>query len=443
MLDKIYVVTDLGPGDGGKGGIVHALAKKEHASVIIKRGGAQGSHGVKTSDGKSFNFSQWGCGTFEGIPTHCSPQMVISPVGLENEAEALSSVGVSDPYSLLSVDPHCICATPYHMIGSQLAELRLGDHPRGTIGSGVGQAYRMYKELGDVVTIRASQLSDRGLIYHMLHQQAIHYRELSMKIHLSDILPDDVDIYRENMELLFDPNYFNFILDLFSDVGTKIRLLELGEVIHRESGTAIVECSHGVLTDAETGFKPHVSAIRTLPCFTTQMLLDAGYNNEVIHLGVHRAYEIRHGAGPMPTYSEEFTKMLLPGSNKEENRWQGKVRTGPLDMVLLKRAIDVCKETGTVFDGICLTWFDQILKNNRKWVTCMEYQQTPAKGESYTDYLKHAEPSRAAVHFINSISTKDLFQFAGQVLRNNGINPPLSILSVGPTEVDKIYSKNI
>ena len=276
MLDKIYVVTDLGPGDGGKGGIVHALAKKEHTSVIIKRGGAQGSHGVKTSDGKSFNFSQWGCGTFEGIPTHCSPQMVISPVGLENEAEVLSNIGVSNPYELLSIDPRCICATPYHMIGSQLAELRLGNNPRGTIGSGVGQAYRMYKELGDVATIRASQLSDRGLIYHMLYKQVTHYRELSMKIHLSDILPDDVDIYRENMELLFDLNYFNFILDLLSDVGTKIRLQELGEVIHRESGTAIVECSHGVLTDAETGFKPHVSAIRTLPCFTTQMLLDAG-----------------------------------------------------------------------------------------------------------------------------------------------------------------------
>lgn len=435
MLDKVYVVTDLGPGDGGKGGIVHALAKKEHASVIIKRGGAQGSHGVKTSDGKSFNFSQWGCGTFEGIPTHCSPQMVISPVGLENEAEALSSVGVSDPYSLLSVDPHCICATPYHMIGSQLAELRLGDHPRGTIGSGVGQAYRMYKELGDVVTIRASQLSDRGLIYHMLHQQAIHYRELSMKIHLSDILPDDVDIYRENMELLFDPNYFNFILDLFSDVGTKIRLLELGEVIHRESGTAIVECSHGVLTDAETGFKPHVSAIRTLPCFTTQMLLDAGYANEIVHLGVHRAYEIRHGAGPMPTYVEEFTEKLLPGSNKEENRWQGKVRTGPLDMVLLKRAIETCKETGTILNGICLTWFDQIIDSHGRWDICQKYSDNPAN---------YGIPLIMSNQIYNRryLSKEDLFRTVGTIL-SMYIDIPLSILSVGPTEVDKIYSKNI
>lgn len=435
MLDKIYVVTDLGPGDGGKGGIVHALAKKEHASVIIKRGGAQGSHGVRTSDGKSFNFSQWGCGTFEGVPTHCSPQMIISPIGLENEAEALSNIGVSDPYALLSVDPQCICATPYHMIGSQLAELRLGDNPRGTIGSGVGQAYRMYKELGDVATIRASQLSDRGLIYHMLHKQVTHYRELSMKIQLSDILPDDVDIYRENMELLFDPNYFNFILDLLSDVGTKIRLQELGEVVHHESGTAIVECSHGVLTDAETGFKPHVSAIRTLPCFTSQMLLDAGYMNEIVHLGVHRAYEIRHGAGPMPTYVEEFTERLLPGSNKEENRWQGKVRTGPLDMVLLKRAVETCKQTGTLFNGICLTWFDQIINNHGRWDICQKYSDNPAN---------LGIPLIMTNQIFNHLylPKEDLFGVVGTILSMH-LDIPLSILSVGPTEVDKIYSKNI
>ena len=49
MLEKIYVVTDLGPGDGGKGGVVHSLSLEFDASVINKRGGAQGSHGVRTS----------------------------------------------------------------------------------------------------------------------------------------------------------------------------------------------------------------------------------------------------------------------------------------------------------------------------------------------------------------------------------------------------------
>ena len=50
-MDKVYVVTDFGPGDGGKGGIVHALScmQDDEVNLIIKRGGAQGSHGVRTS----------------------------------------------------------------------------------------------------------------------------------------------------------------------------------------------------------------------------------------------------------------------------------------------------------------------------------------------------------------------------------------------------------
>ncbi len=77
MLEQVYVVTDLGPGDGGKGGIVHALSRQLHTDIVIKRGGAQGSHGVRTSFGEGFNFSQWGCGTFNSIPTFLSEQMVI------------------------------------------------------------------------------------------------------------------------------------------------------------------------------------------------------------------------------------------------------------------------------------------------------------------------------------------------------------------------------
>ena len=37
MTRAVYVITDLGPGDGGKGGVVHAVAKAQRAHTIIKR----------------------------------------------------------------------------------------------------------------------------------------------------------------------------------------------------------------------------------------------------------------------------------------------------------------------------------------------------------------------------------------------------------------------
>ena len=45
-MKKIYAVTDLGPGDGGKGSVVHKISCMKRARTILKVGGAQGRHGV-------------------------------------------------------------------------------------------------------------------------------------------------------------------------------------------------------------------------------------------------------------------------------------------------------------------------------------------------------------------------------------------------------------
>ena len=419
MFEKIFVVTDLGPGDGGKGGIVHALSCKYDASIIIKRGGAQGSHGVRTSHGESFNFSQWGCGTLEGVPTYLSEQMIISPVGLENESDALKRLGIYNPYTLLSCSPDCIVATPYHRIASMLEELLRKDCPRGTIGSGVGQAYRMHKsELGDL-TIYASDLATKECFYTKLQKQREYYRGRYATITNADFLGKDQDLAKENLELLQDEDFLNFCSSTFSQVGQKLQLRDLSQIIQGD-GIAIVECSHGVLTDAKTGLKPHVSAIRTLPKFTIEMLQEAGYDGQIINYAVHRAYEIRHGAGPMPTYDPDFTAKMLPGSHKDENRWQGIVRAGPLDLNLLKHALDASNETR--YDGLCLTWFDQILANNRIWPICTDYQKAT------TEY------------FIKKpISSRELFEFVNEKSKEF-LNIPLAILSIGSTELEKIYS---
>ncbi len=437
-MDKIYVVTDLGPGDGGKGGIVHALANKAGASVIIKRGGAQGSHGVRTSSGESFNFSQWGCGTLEGIPTYLSEQMIISPVGLHNEAEALKRLSIRDPFMLLSCDPRCIVATPYHKIASQVEELLRKDNPRGTVGTGVGQAYRMWHSPEKDMVLRACDLLDGLTISSKLLKQRDYYRAYYGGLDNDSVLPDeDVDLLNENLDLLCDDKFFEYCCDLFADIGKKLYFQSMKETLLLSDGQAIVECSHGVLTDAEVGLRPHVSAIRTLPCFTEKMLRDAGYAGEIIHYAVHRAYEIRHGAGPMPTYDPSFTARMLSGSHKEENRWQGIVRAGPLDYNLLRIAVARCNPE-TKFDGICLTWFDQILANDRVWSRCFNYENIPKDGEPCSDFLMRAIPKVKDHCFRAPISTRELISFVHDEMYSE-LGIPLKILSIGPTEQDKIF----
>lgn len=436
MLSKIFVVTDLGPGDGGKGGIVHALSCKYDASVIIKRGGAQGSHGVRTSEGEKFNFSQWGCGTLEGVPTFLSEQMVISPLGLKNESEALKKLGIYDPFELLTVDPSCIASTPFHTISSQFEELSRGKNPRGTIGTGVGQAYRMQNTLGKEYTVFASELTNRELVRTKLQRQLEYYRKKYIDISFDNGIQSDRKLFAENYKRLFDDGFLQYCLDIFEDVSKKLKFKSLSEVIHGE-GTAVAECSHGVLTDAGKGFKPHVSAIRTLPEFTNNMLQAAGYSGEIINYAVHRAYEIRHGAGPMPTYDPIFTAHMLPDSHKAENRWQGIIRAGALDFNLMRYAL---ASTDIKFDGICLTWFDQILADDRCWQYCTHYENAPEAGEPYAEFLEgKAIPVNDVYRVKKPISKQELFEVVNQTLQEQ-LGVPLSIISLGPTEKDKVFS---
>ena len=435
-MQEVIIVTDLGPGDGGKGSIVHALSYKHDASVIIKRGGAQGSHGVRTSSGEKFNFSQWSCGTFEGVPTFLSEQMVISPIGLVNEAETLRNNGISQPFLMLNADPECICATPYHKVSSQLEEIKLRDHPRGTVGTGVGQAYRMAEKLGEEYTVKAFELDSPEIIKRKLKKQLEYYRDLYLNLKADDVLEDDEKNLIINLERLKDQNFFDFIVEVFLDAGDRLKLNILSEVL-KQDGLAIVECSHGVLTDAETGFKPHVSTIRTLPEFSESMLKKAGFNGKIKHLAVHRAYEIRHGAGPIPTYDEDFTMKMLQGSYKDVNRWQGKVRAGPLDFNLIRHALKACQNTH--FDGLCMTWFDQILKTDRSFKFAMNYVGDKDV-ELTTEFLKTATPKYFSTKIENPISGRDLIKLLDSILlEETGLK--LHCLSVGPTEVDKIYSE--
>ena len=439
MAEKAYVITDLGPGDGGKGGIVESVAHKVHARVILKEGGAQGSHGVVLSDGRKFNFSQWGCATFQGTPSYLTSRFVMSPIGLLHEAAALQEVGVANAFDLLSVSPYCVCATPYHQVWSHLYEIALRDHPHGTVGTGVGKAFQMSQSDPDL-TIHADMLTDKTKVAAVLAKQREFVLNKYSSLTEDDVLPEDREILTRNLEALKNDSAFEDILELMFAAGKNVRLEDMRSVLC-QSGNIVVERSHGILTDAEAGLKPHVSSLRTLPKFTDISLRLNGYEGEIMHYGVHRAYSVRHGAGPLPTADPKLLDELLPGSHKDENRWQGQVRVGPLDFVLLNYAINACGGI-TKFDGICVTWFDQILKC-KTWHCCTNYT---LDGENFLPY------GLADVEILNSVKPKIMsFDVPDTVedqvklcstLFGAYTNLPVRMISFGPHKEDKKYMED-
>lgn len=456
MTRKVYVVTDLGPGDGGKGGVVHAITNMMRAHTVIKDGGAQGSHGVHTSSGENFAFSQWGCGTLEGVPTHISARMVASPEGLLNEAEALRyQCGVYEPFDLLTVDQAALCATPFDGIASRVKELALGSEPRGTVGTGVGQAYRRFLSEPESA-IKAKDLRGPDLRERLAFNRERVQAELQYIIEY-DFLPRDRATLAEEVGMLYSDEFLDYVVGRFRTVGERVNIVGsdyLGEEILPREGVVVVERSHGVLTDSEVGFVPHTSALRTLPCFVHDMLRGAGFGDQIVDLGVTRAYAVRHGAGPLPTADPELSDRLLPGSNKDENRWQGKVRVGPLDTVLLKYALEVCGGP-TAFDGIAVTWFDQI-RANGEWRISEGYQgslhpeyflpsgeirycknPTRTHQQVLTEQLLQCRPITKTVAIDPLASNDELFALCADEF-DQAVGVPVRMVSFGPTELDKL-----
>lgn len=458
MTDKVYVVTDLGPGDGGKGGVVHKLAIMRRAHTIIKRGGAQGSHGVRTSKGEEFAFSQWGCGTFEGIPTHLSEQMVVSPEGLLNEAEALRyRHDIADPFGLLTVDERALCATPFHGIASRLKELTRGTNPRGTVGTGVGEAYRAFRhDPASAILARDLHGSELQGKLAVVRDQVRHQLKA---LDDSGLLPEDREPFAAELALLYDDGFLSYVVERFRLAARLTNIVGsdyLGDRLQRVPGAVVVETSHGVLTDRQFGFEPHTSAIRTLPSFTQSMLRSAGYEGKIVQLGLTRAYAIRHGAGPLPTADPDMVARLLPGSHKDTNRYQGEVRVGPLDTVLLRYAIAACGGS-PVFDGLVVSCFDQVVADGQ-WLQCHEYSQfAPALfassgeilldrriGERHRQYqaalrqaLENVVPVVIGTALDPQASVGALYAHCAETMYG-ALTVPVRMVSFGPTERDKV-----
>ena len=451
---RIINVFDLGPGDGGKGGVVHKYATEYDAHAILKVGGAQGSHGV-TTDNRSFAFSQWGCGTFENISTHITNRFVLSPDALVAEAKALKEVGVSDPWGLLTIDGSAICSTPYHGFSSRIRELLCGKNPRGTIGSGVGQAYRRHSS-HPLLTFRAHEFShgDMSRITAKLKAVRANELELLQTLFLGNILESDREEFNNELAMFTDDNFFDYVINIYellSDI-----LPVVNEYTHLNSllsvpGTAIIENSHGILTDSVVGFNPHTSALRTLPQFNNNYFEFHKFSGEFINIGVHRAYSIRHGAGPLPTHDPSMNEQLLPGSNKDENRYQGKVRVGPLDFVLLRYALDQCCKV----DALAITWFDQVGLNG-SWDICDSYSNYDSKVfeshntinpifggfQNTTDYnLRIAKALFNVTPTIETISLPESLIEQSDLcckIVHDKLNVPVDLVSFGPRDRNKV-----
>ncbi|MCI5224910.1 MAG: adenylosuccinate synthase, partial [Candidatus Electrothrix sp. AR4] len=256
------VVIGAGFGDEGKGLFTDYLCRNaEHPLVIRFSGGQQAGHTVVVGDGLRHVFSNFGSGTLQGAPSFFSKFCTVEPVGIINELEALLEKGVEPK---LFIDARCPVTTPYDITYNQR------HCPHGSCGVGVGATVNREE--------RYYSLTFADLFYPWV-----------LKTRLEQIKT----FYRDGADVS-DVALNNF-LECCAIVTDSSLIQQTDGLPVGSYSDHIYEGSQGLLLDPHYGFFPYVTRSNT---GTTNVVSLSGKNDIEIYL-VTRAYQTRHGKGPM------------------------------------------------------------------------------------------------------------------------------------------------
>ena len=384
-IDKVIDFIDLGVGSSTSSVVSRYIADKAPNGVSIKVGNNSKAHTLRHGrENVELGYLGFGSLREKPIPTYLSDMALINPYDLEKELNGLDSRRlVKNPWTLLWCDPRAIVVTPYDKAWSQIHELSKSEKSRGTLGTGAGKAYVRACDAPDRA-IYAQELLSRDVV----RQKLIDTREYAYTIIKDLSLPalpknatENAKKRHEKDQALFDELHKWFedednsmlegVVEDYECIGARLQFLTLEQALKKFKGTAVIERSHGVLSDSQYGLKPYVSHLRTIPELFDDKLRAAGFTGPINRYGVHRAYEYRHDRGPMPTYRPKFRKELGLPAKRKESRLRGPVRTGILDLPMMAYAVNCCGGPSAL-NGLIITCFDQITPLH-EWSICVKY----------------------------------------------------------------------
>jgi adenylosuccinate synthase len=409
--DRHIAVVDLGYGDAGKGTVVDWLCATQPVHAVVRfNGGAQAGHNVVLPDGREHTFAQFGSGTLRAVPTLLSRFMVTDPLALVAEAEHLSTVGVDDPYGLLTVDRDALVATPYHRLANQARETARGSARHGSCGMGVGETVA-YALAQPALALRFGDLSTPVLIRRKLRALRAWLADVHADLGVAQPMPA-VDACAE----------------VFAGVAALVRTVDsatLDGVI--AEGRCVFEGAQGVLLAEWRGFHPYTTWSTTTFANAVEL---AG--PDVYRLGVLRCFTTRHGAGPLVTEDQGLTGALVDPHN-HTGPWQGAFRVGHFDAVAHRYAVEV---SGGI-DALALTSLDLAIAQLR---ICHAYRVLdglithlrpgPARDLAYQSSLT-AQVS-VATPVLHDAAPDD-----GVAAVEAALDVPVALTSHGPTAADK------
>jgi adenylosuccinate synthase len=438
-MSKIYVVVDLGYGDQGKGATVDYLTRATGAGTIVRfNGGCQAAHHVVTADGRNHKFSQFGAGMFvDDTTTYLSQFMLVQPKAMIREAEFMEQrLGIANPMSRTFIDSAAPIITPFHQATNRVIEIQRNAGAHGSCGAGIGELMEDVIERPELVVHAAD------LVYPSLVKQKLELIKDHKWTKLKGFF-NNATLHQEAAQEIQDCfiqdgviDYFLKIYARFADNVHVVPRVVWADLVN-QNRPVIMEAAQGVLLDEWHGFHPHTTWSTTTFKNADEMLASVGFTGEVTKIGVTRAYSTRHGAGPFVVEDADMTRRL-PEAHNSNNRWQGGMRAGWLDMVALKYACDVAGS----MDYLAVTCLDRV-RHLGELKVCTEYQtktgpmplvHTESRDlvarSKITQALGSVKPKFEDVEIVDNLLTK--------IQSVTGTEPRL--LSYGPTAEDRVLT---
>lgn len=300
---KEYLVIGSGFGDEGKGKVVSYLCSLHKNPLVIRfSGGHQAAHHVVLKNKTEHVFSNFGSGSLQNTHTYWSKNCTVDPDGILNELEILKEKRCSP---ILYIDENAPLTTPYEKVSNKIRDAKL---LHGSCGVGVGQTFQREED---------------------------HHSLLFKDIEYPSVLKIKLKLLEKYYDFTIDINRFLDVCDELVRTINIIRVQDINQAIKISYPDALIfEGSQGLLLDQNYGFFPHVTRTNT----GSKNVLDMGYAPDVWL--VTRAYQTRHGNGPMTNDNIPCKVKHNPYEKNDWSSFQGSFRRSILDLDLIRYAID-------------------------------------------------------------------------------------------------------
>lgn len=322
-------------GDEGKGKIVDLLTGKADA-VARFQGGHNAGHTLVINGRKTVLHLVPSGVMRDGVECLIGNGVVVNLAQLLKELDGLDQIGVSIRGRLM-ISLACTMILPHHVALDQAREAARGKSAIGTTGRGIGPCYE------DKVARRGLRIADllQPDLFASKLEQVLDYHNFVLKNYFN---AEPVDFQQSLDQSMSEKKQAEALI---GDVSARLCAL-------REQGKSVMfEGAQGMLLDIDHGTYPYVTSSNTTAAAAA---IGSGIGPlELDHvLGIVKAYTTRVGAGPFPTELFDEVGQRLSERGHEFGATTGRPRRcGWLDMVALRRSIQVC---GT--SALCVTKLD-------------------------------------------------------------------------------------